>query len=436
VKKKVNLLAAFFFLFYCLFGNGLGRINSNIAKASGAPEIKITVPDKIYVQDSFDVVVNINNVTDLYGVSMDFVYDPKTVEIVSVEKGNIFASNEKLTVEYFNTIDPVAGLVTYARFLTTDVYGVNGSGTLFTLHCKAVGAGEFKWSVTPDAKEKLSLTGNTSRILLSDSYVKSISYIADTVTKTVILDTMPPKVSANLKGALYNAAQSVTLSAEDDYDTAPSVYYTTDGSTPTTNSTKYTSAINISKNTTLKFIGVDNRGNKSQVYTEQYTIDTVAPVVSGVDPINNGADVLLNKKIVVNFSESIKAGNSFSNITLVNSRGEGIAVTRTVVGKTLELQPTSPLEYGTTYTLNIPAGAINDLAGNSLAAVLTSSFKTVYMFEDVNRDSLVDLKDVAFIAQNYKLQSGDNGWLDAYDLNKDAIIDIFDLVIVSKKIKN
>ncbi len=66
----------------------------------------------------------------------------------------------------------------------------------------------------------------------------------------------------------YTSAQSVSLSCE---TTGATIYYTTDGSDPTSSSTKYTSPINVSSTTTIKAIAI-NGDNKSQIVSAVYAI--------------------------------------------------------------------------------------------------------------------------------------------------------------------
>ena len=91
-----------------------------------------------------------------------------------------------------------------------------------------------------------------------------------------IVDLTPPTVTATPPGGSYNTAQSVALTA----DEAATIYYTTDGSTPTTASAVYGSPISISADTTLKYFGVDGVGNVESVQTQTYVIDTVKPVTT------------------------------------------------------------------------------------------------------------------------------------------------------------
>ncbi|AKB33736.1 cell surface protein [Methanosarcina siciliae HI350] len=107
-------------------------------------------------------------------------------------------------------------------------------------------------------------------------------------TETYTLEDMEaPNVTASPAGGTITVSTQVILSATDNADPDPSIYYTTDGSDPTTNSTQYTGAINITESTVLKFVAVDTSGNVSPVKTETYTFaDMEAPAVTA--SLNSG----------------------------------------------------------------------------------------------------------------------------------------------------
>jgi hypothetical protein len=91
------------------------------------------------------------------------------------------------------------------------------------------------------------------------------------------IDTTPPTVTASPTSGIFNTAQMVTLTSNEQ---ATTIYYTLDGTTPTTSSSVYSSAISVSATATLKFFGVDTAGNAGSVISETYTIDSVAPTVT------------------------------------------------------------------------------------------------------------------------------------------------------------
>jgi hypothetical protein len=83
-------------------------------------------------------------------------------------------------------------------------------------------------------------------------------------------DMTAPTTTALPAGGSYTSIQSVTLSASE----TATIYYTTDGSTPTTSSSIYSNSdgISISTDTTLQYFAVDSSGNSETVKTETYVI--------------------------------------------------------------------------------------------------------------------------------------------------------------------
>ena len=102
-----------------------------------------------------------------------------------------------------------------------------------------------------------------------------------TSTVNITPDTTAPIVNASLASGLFNSNQTVTLSATDN-DLNLEIYYTLNGTNPTTSSTPYTGPLTISNEgtTTLEFIAVDTAGNISNSVTRMYTIDTVPPTAT------------------------------------------------------------------------------------------------------------------------------------------------------------
>ncbi|MFB3887325.1 MAG: chitobiase/beta-hexosaminidase C-terminal domain-containing protein [Thermodesulfobacteriota bacterium] len=105
--------------------------------------------------------------------------------------------------------------------------------------------------------------------------------------------------------------------------------YTTDGTTPTTSSPVYSSPINISVYTPLKFFATDQGGNSETVKTEIHTIETEPP--AGTIVINEGAASTNNINANLTLTCSDPSGCSqmqFSNDDITYSAPEAYSATK------------------------------------------------------------------------------------------------------------
>ena len=80
-----------------------------------------------------------------------------------------------------------------------------------------------------------------------------------------------------LAAGTYTGTQSVTIS---DSTSGSTIYYTTNGTTPTTSSTKYTGAISVSTTETLKALATATGDTNSAVASAAYTIVVPTPTFS------------------------------------------------------------------------------------------------------------------------------------------------------------
>jgi hypothetical protein len=96
-----------------------------------------------------------------------------------------------------------------------------------------------------------------------------------TVQPTAVAPTFSPI------GGSFTATQSVTIT---DATTGASIYYTTDGSTPTIASTKYSSPISVAATTTIKAIAIASGFNTSAVASGAFTINLPAAATPTFSP--------------------------------------------------------------------------------------------------------------------------------------------------------
>lgn len=91
----------------------------------------------------------------------------------------------------------------------------------------------------------------------------------ETFSKNDDKDEDAPITNATPPGGTYSAPITVELHTNKPATT----YYSTDGTTPTTNSDVYTSPITVTQNTMIKYFSVDSNGNTEEIKVELYVID-------------------------------------------------------------------------------------------------------------------------------------------------------------------
>jgi len=98
-------------------------------------------------------------------------------------------------------------------------------------------------------------------------------------TTSLTATTLPTVVTPaiNPPGGTYASTQEVTIQ---DGIAGTVIYYTTNGTTPTTSSTKYTGAIPVSNSETIRAIAVKTGYNDSDVASAEYVIEASAPIFS------------------------------------------------------------------------------------------------------------------------------------------------------------
>ncbi len=115
--------------------------------------------------------------------------------------------------------------------------------------------------------------------------------------------------------------------------------------------------------------------------------DTTAPTLGSSSPADGATDVGVGSNITLTFSEDIALGDS-GTITLVNDdTGEEVEIDvsshggqLSVSGDTLTIDPSADLDEGSSYHVEVSAGAIEDAAGNDFAGIgdaATLNFETV-----------------------------------------------------------
>ena len=181
-KNKIALFLSALLIFQFVMLNG------NNAYAALNTGISYTVTGNATVGNIISIAINVSNVNDLYGGSIDFLYDPTLLQVQSITKGNVFNGKTVLTPLGENgKINN--GKASFAITLKGNTVGVNAtSGTIAIIKAKILKAGTVKLNTTNN-NSALSLTGNTARVKLSNSTANSITYTAENKTLTFSAET-------------------------------------------------------------------------------------------------------------------------------------------------------------------------------------------------------------------------------------------------------
>jgi hypothetical protein len=152
-RKKILHLALLSFV-VIVFGAVPARADSVVSI-----QPSVSIPG---VGETFDVLVEISSVSDLYAFQFDISFDPAILSAIDVTEGS-FLPGGGFTFFIPGSIDNIGGSISFtADILLTAVSGVSGSGTLADLQFQALTVG--------------TSPVNLSNVILLDSNLSDIPY--------------------------------------------------------------------------------------------------------------------------------------------------------------------------------------------------------------------------------------------------------------------
>ncbi|MBO5384311.1 MAG: chitobiase/beta-hexosaminidase C-terminal domain-containing protein [Ruminococcus sp.] len=251
--------------------NGTLTISNKLEQTITASDVTLTYGEtgkKIIATTSGDGAISYSTTSDVISVAADGTITAlkagtATVTINVAETDTYAAATKTVTV----TVNKAAVTITAKSYtikvgeaLPTYAYDITGlvNGETFpidvTISCNAADgntAGTFD----------IVVSGATTSTNYTYTYVNGTLTVSE--KEVVAAPTFTPA-----SGTTFTSSQKVTISCA---TAGATIYYTTDGSTPTTASTKYTGAITITSTTTIKAIAVKDGMGDSSVVTAKYT---------------------------------------------------------------------------------------------------------------------------------------------------------------------
>jgi len=205
-----------------------------------------------------------------------------TIQIAANQAGNAnYAAATAVTQSI--VVNAISQSITFTAPTTPVTYGVSpitlvatggasGNAVTFTV----TGPGTISGSV-------LTVTG-VGTIQITANQAGNANYAAATaVTQSIVVNAIGTAATPSFTPGTgtYTAAQNVSIS---DTTAGAVIYYTTNGSTPTTSSSVYSGTITVAASETLKAIAVATGYTTSGVASASYTFVNPAPVLSSLSP--------------------------------------------------------------------------------------------------------------------------------------------------------
>lgn len=191
-----------------------------------------------------------------------------TVKAIAV-KNEVSSTVASATYTYKNIANPLFAVASGSTILYGESVGIS---------CATDGA-EVYYTTNGDTPTSASTKYTAPIVLTEATTIKAIAINggdeSEVVSATYSVKATAPTFS--VAEGTYNTTQSVSLENTTDGAT---IYYTIDGPNPTSSSTAYSTAIDVTKTTTIKAIAIKAGLTDSEVASATYTLKVLAPTFS------------------------------------------------------------------------------------------------------------------------------------------------------------
>lgn len=259
--------------------------NSDVASMTF--HVKANAPQSNVPETTYQEFKSVGLTSASEGASIYYTVDGS---IPSKTNGTLYSG--AISIDYSQTIKAVAikegldnsDIVSYSYVIKVPAPQFSSEGNMeegetVTISCAMEGA-EIRYT-TDGSTPTLSSTRYTGPISIqANQVIKAIAVKlgctnSDVATASYSVTANP--VTFSVESGTYSDTQSVTLSSETENAV---IYYTTDGSTPTSGSTRYTGPVAVDRNLTLKAIATKSGQNDSEVTSTTYEIKVAKPSFS------------------------------------------------------------------------------------------------------------------------------------------------------------
>lgn len=249
-------------------------------------------------------------------------------------------------------------------------------------------------------------------------------------------DTTPPATTADPQEGIFSYMRVIALETSEDNCT---IYYTLDGTEPTTESNVYSGPIALMVQRTIKFFAVDDVGNVESVKTQDFNFFRIVTVpamnapahIRQFDLTGELEDKEQDGVLFAFDDESFRGG---ANITTGDVDGDGqdeiIVGVGSAMGPIVEIYDKDGVKKGVdlqTHHSNYKGGvdvAAGDLDGDGIAEIITVNTSVTETDRDVARVKVYKLDNSLVVEFNAFGSAIAGGRVTVGDIDKDGELEI------------
>lgn len=242
----------------------------------------------------------------------------------------------------------------------------------------------------------------------------------------LIADNEAPTTTVSLASASYTGSQEVTLAAVDNYDENAKIFYTLDGSEPSSLSSLYTEALTISQTTTLKVKAIDFVQNEETTQTFTYTINNETPTDN--DEPEALTNFQINNQDITANTEKIRTTDTTPSFKFINFAetyiGSKVKIVLKRLGETV-LTLKKEIKRTGRAQITVPDESSLDLGNYKVYTGIVGSYEPTYKVNLEIIDATPSLDQIPQIITNQLLpviSTADKITLSLYDLNNQKIV--------------
>jgi len=247
-------------------GNVFTAIPGSLATNGSAPATQLWYVKNIVANAANVVTVALSVASTFTGLAVWEIAGADLAAPLDTSVAGIAASGTTVTTSAFSTAKAKEIALAFSTANGTNTFAAGGS---YTLDAGNIPAPNTAATPSYDGAMAQSFTALQSSFTASMTYGVSgtgLLSLAAFLAATLATPTFSPVAGT------YGSTQSVTVSCTDSAQPGFAMFYTTDGSTPTTGSTPYTGPITVSSSQTLKVLATSTGLNNSAIASAAYVI--------------------------------------------------------------------------------------------------------------------------------------------------------------------